>query len=79
VIIEDRETNASDPPRFHALWLDDCGNVVRANRILAEYANDYFVMANEGAGHEQEIFTEASIGPKYVAGAENGPPFSPCL
>lgn len=79
VIIEDRETHDSDPPRFHALWLDDCGNVVRENRILAEYANDYFVMANEGAGNEQEIFTEASIGPRYVAEAENGPPFSPCL
>lgn len=77
ILIEDRQMYASDPPKFHALWLDDCGNVVRENRVTAEDACDYFQMAAEGASSEQEIWSkEASIRPRYVHGCVHGPPFS---
>lgn len=67
IIIEDREMFTTDPPLFHALWLDQYGDVVRENRILGEDACDYYVMVGEGAGYEQEVFShEASIGSKYV-------------
>lgn len=37
-IVEDQEMFATDPPRFHSLWLDDRGNVIRENRITAPEA-----------------------------------------
>lgn len=76
MLVEDNEMYASDPPLFHAIWLDDCGNVVRESRVTAEDACDYFAMAADGAGGEQEIWSkEATVGPKYLSGAEYGPPF----
>ena len=77
MLVEDKAMYASSTSVFHAVWLDDCGNVVREKRVTAEDACNYFAMAAEGAGHEQEIWSnEASIGPEYLPGAEYGPPFS---
>ncbi|TKA32959.1 hypothetical protein B0A50_01185 [Salinomyces thailandicus] len=76
LIVEDQELYATDPPLFHALWLDDCGNIVRENRITTGQASIYPSMAREGMGAENEIWMEAKIGPKYEEGAEFGPPFS---
>lgn len=75
-IVEDQELYTTDPPLFHALWLDDRGNVVRENRITTGQASIYPTMAAEAMGAEDEIWLEAKIGPKYVAGGEFGPPFS---
>lgn len=76
LIVEDQEMFATDPPRFHAFWLDDLGNIVRENRITAGEACDYPPMVGEGMGAEQPIWLEAKVGSKYVSGAEYGPPFS---
>ncbi|SMR52464.1 unnamed protein product [Zymoseptoria tritici ST99CH_1A5] len=76
VIIEDSEMYAFDPPRFHGLWLDDYGNMVRQDRITAEDVCEFLIMAEEGAGSEQDQWRKASIGRKYVHGAEHGSPFA---
>ena len=75
LLVEDAEMYDFDPPRFHAIWPDDCGNIVRQTRMTAQDACLYPPMAQEGMGPEQEVWIEAEVGPEYVGGGKYGPPF----
>lgn len=75
LLVEDAKMYATEPPQFHFLWLDEFGNVIRENRVEDMEAGDYFAVAGEGMAAEQGCFWAAEIGPKYVQGAEYGPPF----
>lgn len=78
LFIEDNETHSTDAAekRLRSVWLDDFGNVVRENRVIMQEACDYLSIVGEGMGAEDAIWLGANIGPKYVHGAEFGPPFS---
>ena len=75
LFIEDHETHAADGKRMHAVWLDDFGDVVRENRVTLQEACDYLSIVGEGMGGEDPIWVEGTVGPKYVRGAQFGPPF----
>lgn len=78
LFIEDNETHSTDvaEKRLRSVWLDDFGNVVRETRVTLQEACDYLSIVGEGMGAEDAIWLGAYIGPKYVHGAEFGPPFS---
>lgn len=75
LLIEDQETHASDEKRMRAVWADDFGNVVRENRVSLQEACDYLSIVGEGMGGEDPSWLEGTTGPKYVRGAQFGPPF----
>ncbi|KAM0718454.1 hypothetical protein Q7P37_005524 [Cladosporium fusiforme] len=74
VIIEDKETFANEEPTFKAIWLDDCGVVVRTTLSMAEmlclYLSDETFFDRTCANSD---FTFAEIGPEYLPGARRGP------
>lgn len=75
LVVEDKETHTTDERRMLAVWLDEYGNVVRESRVTPQAVCDYLSIVGEAMGPENEDWLEAIVGPKYVQGAEFGPPF----
>lgn len=60
---------------FHAVWLDDNGEVVRETRITAQDECDYVSVAGEDIASETQLWLSAKIGARYMRYAEHDPPF----
>lgn len=69
--IEDAQSYTTDPPTFHAVWLDDGGSIVRQIRLLTIEAESF--LATDGIMCDASVHTEAEPGPDSLPGGRRGP------
>lgn len=67
---------ALDTGKVLVVFFDDCGRTVRDSRIEAELCDGLAGAWFDGCIDEDNVFTEANIGPDYLTGGSCGPPLA---